>query len=115
MKVSVFALGRTGLPLSLVCADRGFNVIGIDINKELVQQIKNQQLPFYEPQMKELLDKHLNKNFIATDCIIEDVENSDYFIIAIGTKFNRYPEKASLTNLYAVIERIQKIGIRIKQ
>jgi len=114
MKVSVFALGRTGLPLSLVCADRGLNVIGIDINKELVQQIKNQQLPFYEPQMRELLDKHLNKNFIATDCIIEDVENSDYFIIAIGTKFNRYPEKASLTNLYAVIERIQKIGIKNK-
>ena len=49
MKVSVFALGRTGLPLSLVCADSGFDVIGIDINKELVQQIKGGKPPIYEP------------------------------------------------------------------
>ena len=114
MKVSVFALGRTGLPLSLVCADRGFDVIGIDISTELVNQIKNGEIPFYEPQMKELLNKHLGKNFIPTDKITDDVKNSDYFIIAIGTKFSRYPEKASLTNLYSVIEKIKKIGIKNK-
>jgi len=72
MKVSIFALGRTGLPLSLVCADSGFDVIGIDINEELVQQIKNGELPFYEPGMKELLDKHLNKKFFPTTEIIEE-------------------------------------------
>ena len=114
MKVSVFALGRTGLPLSLVCADRGFDVIGIDIDTELVNQIKNGEIPFYEPQMKELLDKHLGKNFIPADKITEDVKNSDYFIIAIGTKFSKYPEKASLTNLYSVIDKIKKIGIKNK-
>ena len=54
MNVSVFALGRTGLPLSLICAESGFDVIGIDINEELVQQIKNGKTPFYEPGMKEL-------------------------------------------------------------
>ena len=114
MKVSVFALGRAGLPLSLICAESGFDVIGIDINEELVQQIKNGDIPFYEPGMKELLDKHLGKKFIPTSKITEDVKNSDYFIIAIGTKFSRYPEKASLTNLYSVIERIKKIGIKNK-
>ena len=114
MKVSVFALGRTGLPLSLVCADRGFDVIGIDINTELVNQIKNGEIPFYEPQMKELLDKHLGKRFLPTSKIIKDVKDSDYFVIAIGTKFSRYPEKASLTNLYSVIEKIKKIGIKNK-
>ena len=114
MKVSVFALGRTGLPLSLVCADGGCDVIGIDINEELVQQIKNKQLPFYETGMKELLDKHLNKNFFPTTKITEDVKNSEYFIIAIGTKFSRYPERGSLTNLYKVIDRIKEIGIKGK-
>ena len=89
MKVSVFALGRTGLPLSLVCADSGFDVIGIDINEELVQQIKNKDLPFYEPGLEELLDKYLNNKFMVTTKITEDVKNSDYFVIAIGTKFNK--------------------------
>lgn len=114
MKVSVFAMGRTGLPLSLVCADSGLNVIGIDINEELVAQIKNKELPFYEPGMKELLDKHLGKNFIPTTKITKDVKDSDYFVIAIGTKFNRYPEKGSLTNLYKVVDRIIEIGVKNK-
>lgn len=114
MKISVFALGRTGLPLSLVCADSGFEVIGIDINKEVVDQIKNGKLPFYEPDMEELLKKHLNKRFFPTTEITDDVKDSDYFIIAIGTKFNRYPEKGSLTNLYKVVDRIRKIGVKDK-
>jgi UDP-N-acetyl-D-mannosaminuronic acid dehydrogenase len=114
MKISVFALGRTGLPLSLICADRGFEVIGIDINEHLVQQIKNGEIPFYEPELKELLDKYLNTRFFPTSSITEEVKQSDYFIVAIGTKFSRYPEKASLTNLYAVLERIKNIGINGK-
>ena len=114
MKVSVFAMGRTGLPLSLVCADSGFKVIGIDINKELVEQIKRKETPFYEPGLKELLEKHLNKNFFPTTEITEEVKNSDYFVIAIGTKFNRYPEKGSLTNLYKVVDQIREIGVKCK-
>jgi len=114
MKVSVFALGRTGLPLSLVCADSGFDVIGIDINEELVNQIKKGIIPFHEPGMKELLDKHLNKKFKPTTKITNDVKNSDYFIIAIGTKFNRYPERGSLTNLYKVVDRLINIGVKDK-
>ena len=114
MKISVFALGRTGLPLSLICADSGFDVIGIDINDILVQQLKDGKIPFYEPKMKELLDKHLNKKFFPTSEISKDVEKSEYFIIAIGTRFNKYPERASLTNLYTVIDEIKKIGIKNK-
>jgi UDPglucose 6-dehydrogenase len=114
MKISVFALGRTGLPLSLVCADCGFKVIGIDINEELVEQIKKGEMPFYEPGMKELIKKHLNKKFFPTTTITKDVYNSDYFIIAIGTKFNKYPEKGSLTNLYKVVDRIREIGVKEK-
>jgi UDP-N-acetyl-D-mannosaminuronic acid dehydrogenase len=114
MKVSVFALGRTGLPLSLVCADSGFDVIGIDINEELVQQIENKNLPFYEPGLKELLDKYLNNRFIVTTKITEDVKNSDYFVIAIGTKFNKYPERGSLTNLYKVLDKIIDVGVKGK-
>lgn len=114
MKVCVFALGRTGLPLSLVCADSGFDVIGIDINEELVQQIKSGDLPFYEPGMKELLEKHLHNKFIPTTKITEDVKNSDYYVIAIGTKFNRYPERGSLTNLYKVVNKIIDIGVKNK-
>ncbi len=114
MKVCVFALGRTGLPLSLVCADSGFDVIGVDIDEELVQHIKKGEIPFYEPGMKELLDKHINKKFKPTSKITDDIKNCEYFVIAIGTKFSRYPERGSLTNLYKVVGRIKEIGVKNK-
>jgi UDP-N-acetyl-D-mannosaminuronic acid dehydrogenase len=114
MRVSVFALGRTGLPLSLVCAERGFQVIGIDINKELVEQIKSRIIPFNEPGMEELLKKHLNKNFFPTTGINEEAKKSEYYVIAIGTKFSKYPERGSLTNLFKVVDRILDSGIKDK-
>jgi UDP-N-acetyl-D-mannosaminuronic acid dehydrogenase len=114
MNITIFALGRTGLPLSLICADSGFKVIGIDINKNLIEQIKKGITPFHEPGLKRLLDKHLNKNFFPTTKIIEEVKESEYYIVAIGTKFNKYPEKASLTNLYKIVRKIYEIGIKNK-
>lgn len=114
MKICVFALGRTGLPLALVCADSGMDVIGVDINEELVQQIKNKKLPFYEPKMKELMDKYVGKSFIPTSKITDEIKDCEYFIIAIGTKFSRYPERGSLTNLYEVIDKIREIGVKNK-
>jgi len=114
MKVSIFALGRTGLPLSLVSADSGFEVHGIDINKELVHQIQQGIAPFYEPMMDTLLTKHLHKNFFPKTKIDDSVKQSEYLILAIGTKFSRYPERASLTNLYTVIDQIRTMGVKGK-
>jgi UDP-N-acetyl-D-mannosaminuronic acid dehydrogenase len=111
MKVSVFALGRTGLPLSLVCAERGFEVYGIDINKELVEQIKSGKAPFHEPGMKELLDKYLNKKFFPSTKITDNVKKSKYYVIAIGTRFSKYPEQGSLKNIYKVVDRIIKTDV----
>lgn len=114
MKISIFALGRAGLPLSLVCADSGYEVHAIDINKNLVEQIQKGIAPFYEPKMEKLLTKHLNKNFFPKCQIDENVKKSEYLVLAIGTKFSRYPERASLTNLYKVIDKIRKMGVKGK-
>lgn len=114
MRISVFGLGRTGLPLSLVCADRGFDVVGIDKNKDIIQQIIKGEPVFYEPMMKELLNKYLNRKFFPISKVNEDVKNSKYYIIAIGTKFFKYPETASLTNIFSVIDMIKKVGVKNK-
>ena len=63
MKVCIFGLGRIGLPIALVCADSGHKVVGIDINEILINTIKKGEMAFDEPEMKDLLSKHLNKNF----------------------------------------------------
>ena len=61
MKICIFGLGRIGLPIALVCADSGYSVVGIDVNKELINNLKQGKTVFDEPGMNELLDKNLNK------------------------------------------------------
>jgi UDP-N-acetyl-D-mannosaminuronate dehydrogenase len=43
MKVSVIGQGYVGLPLAIVCAKAGFEVTGIDLNKEKVSQLNKCQ------------------------------------------------------------------------
>ena len=43
-KVCVIGLGYIGLPTAAIIADKGIEVIGVDINSELIESIKvNQQ------------------------------------------------------------------------
>ena len=61
-KILVVGLGYVGLTLSLVLAESGFNVIGYDKNKKLVDKIKNKKSPFYEKGIEKYLEDNVNKN-----------------------------------------------------
>jgi len=117
MRVCIFGLGRIGLPISLVCADSGFQVIGIDINKELINSIRKGKIAFNEPGLEKLLKKHLNKNFIPklpNEGISNDIKKAEYIMIAVGTGFARYPDKPNLSRLFSIVEQITNIGIKNK-
>ena len=117
MRVCVFGLGRIGLPISLVCADSGFQVIGIDINKELINNIRKARVAFNEPGLEKLLRKHLNKNYIPKlpdEDISNDIKKAEYIMIAVGTGFARFPEKPNLSKLFSIIEQIINVGLKNK-
>ncbi|PMC71982.1 nucleotide sugar dehydrogenase [Corynebacterium aurimucosum] len=46
MNIAVVALGKIGLPLAVQFAKSGHNVVGVDINKELVDTINQAREPF---------------------------------------------------------------------
>jgi len=117
MKLVIFGLGRIGLPISLVCADSGYHVTGIDINKQLINSIKKGDLAFKEQGMKTLLAKHLNKNFFPKhqeDGIETDLKQANYIMLAVGTGFAKYPEKPNLSTLYSIIGQIIATGLEGK-
>ena len=80
MKVCVIGLGYIGLPTSLLLANAGHEVIGVDINTKIIETLKKNQLPFIEPGLEELFQK-AHKNFKAQGSI----EASDAYIIAVPT------------------------------
>ncbi len=54
-RVNVVGLGKLGAPLAAVLASRGFSVIGLDVNKVLVDALNAGKMPIIEPQLNELL------------------------------------------------------------
>jgi nucleotide sugar dehydrogenase len=61
--VAVFGLGRTGLPVALVVADAGYEVLGIDSNKTTIERLLAGECPFEEEGMLPLLRRTLGSKF----------------------------------------------------
>lgn len=62
-KIAIFGIGRVGLPLALVLADKGFKVTGIDVDPYRISLLKHKIMPFLEEGAQQLLEKHSEKNF----------------------------------------------------
>ena len=46
MRVTVIGLGKIGLPISVQIAEKGFDVIGLDINDKIVTLVNQGVAPF---------------------------------------------------------------------
>ncbi|AFH42906.1 nucleotide sugar dehydrogenase [Fervidicoccus fontis] len=58
LTVSVFGLGKMGLPLALVFASKGAKVYGVDLNENVVEMVNRGENPIsFEPGVGELLEK----------------------------------------------------------
>ena len=56
-KLNIVGLGYIGLPTGLMFAANGIEVVGTDLNKELVKTLQNKKLTFEENGLQELFEK----------------------------------------------------------
>src|SRR3989344_618011 len=82
--VAVIGIGRVGLPLALVLANKGFNVFGIGKNLTKMELINKGKMPFMEKGAGKVLKKVIGKNFTATTDF-SVIAKSDYIILTLGT------------------------------
>ncbi len=84
MKVAVIGLGKAGLPLAAVIADRGFKVVGVDIDERKCEMINSGINPIPEEAgLDELIKKHAGKNLIATPRY-EDSADCNVFVVIVS-------------------------------
>jgi UDP-N-acetyl-D-mannosaminuronic acid dehydrogenase len=55
-KIAIYGLGFVGLTLSLVMANKGFEVVGFDKDDTVIKNIKNNKPSFYENGLQSLLE-----------------------------------------------------------
>lgn len=81
---AVIGLGRVGLPLALVLADRGLRVLGLDVNQAMIDALGEGRLPFWEEGADALLSRHLGDGFTASTGLA-GLRDCDYIILTLGT------------------------------
>jgi len=106
MNTAVIGLGRVGLPHALVAADSGHTVYGVDRSQIIVDELTSCKTPFYEPDLDNLLKKHLNQSFIPTTDLRKAIGRTELVIITIGTEMDDKFENTDLSNLYNLIDDI---------
>ena len=86
-KIAVIGVGRVGLPLSLVLAKEGFEVIGVDIDASRLQLIGSGKMPFLEEGNDKLLQEVYGDGFIAVheNALPYLLPKVDVIILTLGT------------------------------
>ena len=87
MKIAIIGLGFVGLSLTSVLASKGFNVVGIDVDKEKCKKISQGISPFFEPDLEKTLKKGL-KNKLQIESDVSLVEDCDLIFVTVGTPQN---------------------------
>lgn len=83
-KVCVLGLGYIGLPTASTLATHGLQVVGVDVNPQIVQGLQNGKLHLYEPGLRTLVQAALRSG----NLVVQDTpEPADAFIIAVQTPF----------------------------
>ncbi len=87
LTIAVFGLGKMGLPLASVIADKGAEVIGVDIDEEVVDKINDGVNHIEgEPGLDELVEKTVTEgNLKATTDGKKASQKADICIILVPT------------------------------
>ena len=89
--ITVIALGKLGLCLALCLAERGFHVLGVDIDEQRVNQVNHGVAPWYEPGLAELLARYTTGShlgggsFRATTQHAQALTHGDCTIVLVPT------------------------------
>jgi UDP-N-acetyl-D-mannosaminuronic acid dehydrogenase len=112
--VGVLGLGRVGLPLATMFAIRGIKVIGIDVNDERIQSIRNSKCPFYDVPVQEGLEKAIKDGNLITDKNLEHYGNLiDIMFVTVGTPTTT-DNRVDYSQLFTALNDICKISLKGK-
>lgn len=84
MKACFMGLGYIGLPTAIIAAKYGIQIIGVDINPQVVEMTNQGKLHIIEPGMEELLQEAVTKGLLKASVT---PETSEAYFIVVPTPF----------------------------
>lgn len=83
--VCVVGLGYVGLPTACILANFGYSVFGVDIDKNVIDNIKSSNYLNLEPELQDLLNKAITNNCIQFST---NIIPSEIYVITVPTPLN---------------------------
>ena len=114
LKIGVVGIGRIGLPTALCIANAGFETIGIDINKKLVNMINSKDYPLKdEPEFDKIFDTVISKQKLSATTNINDaIPECDVIILSLPTPMDNQniPDYNALLTVGASLNKLLSNG-----
>jgi UDP-N-acetyl-D-mannosaminuronic acid dehydrogenase len=107
--ISVIGLGYIGLPTAAVFASRKKKVIGVDVNKEVVDTINRGEIHIVEPDLDMVVHAAVTEGYLRATTTPEP---ADAFLIAVPTPFkgDHEPDLSYIESATKAIAPVLKVG-----
>jgi UDPglucose 6-dehydrogenase len=108
LKLSVIGTGYLGATHAACMASLGFNVIGFDTEAGKIDLLSKGKVPFYEPELEELLSDQIKSGRLTFTNNVADLADADVHFICVGTPQIKNGNAADLTYVNSALESIAK-------
>ena len=108
LKLSVIGTGYLGATHAACMASLGFEVIGFDTEASKIDLLSKGKVPFYEPELEELLSEQIKSDRLTFTNNVADLADADVHFICVGTPQIKNGNAADLTYVNSALESIAK-------
>ena len=106
LKVTIIGLGFVGLSLTSFLSSKKIMVVGVDSNKEKIEQLKNGKADFFEPDLEKFLKNGRKFQEFTTEINHKSLD-SNFIFITVGTPLDNR-NKINLDSVKSVTKIISK-------
>lgn len=113
-KISVIGLGYIGLPTATILASKNIDVLGVDIDQEIVDIVNKGKVHIVEPDLDELVYKTVDEGYLRASTSLEP---SEIYIICVPTPFEKQeytqiptPDLSFIKNSCSEVAKVLKKG-----
>jgi UDP-N-acetyl-D-glucosamine dehydrogenase len=110
-KLVVIGLGYVGLPLAVQAAEKGYDVVGIDLNEHLIGVVNTRKSPYVNDFRFEHAISRVPKEKLFATKSYEQIQDADVIVICVPTPTeNNVPDISFVTHAASQVAQYLKEG-----
>ncbi len=110
LKLSVVGTGYLGATHAAAMSSLGFHVVGVDVDAAKIDQLKKGKVPFFEPNLEELLVQELASGRLTFTTDFAEIADCDVHFICVGTPQQKDGLAADMSYVNASAENVAQVA-----